>query len=96
MVHVSNGNSNMKDELYSRQPCTTVTPQNKENLDQLIHKNQQITTRELHIELNIDSSDLEMMVAVLEYQKVCNRWVPQVFAQEMKEHSMQACQELLN
>jgi len=38
-------NGNVKDKPCSGQPCTAVTPQNEECLDQLIHVNQQIMTR---------------------------------------------------
>ena len=33
---------------------------------------------------------------MLEYRKVCARWVPRTLTQEHKEHCMQVCQELLN
>lgn len=47
VVHFCIGNSDVKDKPCSGQPHTAVTPQNEEHLDQLIHVNQQITTREL-------------------------------------------------
>jgi len=86
----------VKDKPRSRRPCTAVTPQNEEHLDQLIHVNRRIMTRELCTELNIGFSVLETMVAMLEYCKVCARWVPQVLTQEHKEHCMKVCQDLLN
>ena len=69
---------------------------NEERLDQLIHVNRWITTRELCTELNIGLNALGMMVATLEYRKVCARWVPRMLTQEHKEHPMQVCQDLLN
>ena len=53
-------------------------------------------TRELCTELNISFSALETMVAMLEYHKVCTRWVQQMLTQEHKEHHMQVSQELMN
>jgi len=53
-------------------------------------------TRELCTELNISCNALETMVAMLEYRKVCARWVPRMLTQEHKEHCMQICQDLLN
>ena len=76
VVRFSNGNSDVKDKPCSGWPCTAVTPQNEEHLDQLIRANQWITTRELCTELNIGFNVLEMMMATLEYHKVCTRWVP--------------------
>ena len=32
---------------------------------------------------------------MLEYHKVCVRWVPQMLTRELKEHHMQVCQDLL-
>jgi len=63
VVHSSSGDSDVKDKLCSRWPCTIVTPQNEERLDQLICKNWKITTRELCTELNNGFNVLEIMVA---------------------------------
>ena len=50
--------------------------------------NQQIMTRELRTQLNIGFSELEKMVATLEYCEVCTRKVPQMLTKEQKEHRM--------
>jgi hypothetical protein len=96
VARFSSGDSDVKDKPRSGQPCTAVTPRNEEHLDQLIHMNQRITTRELCTELNIGCNVLEVMMATLEYHKVCTRWVPRMLTQEHKEHRMQVCQDLLN
>jgi hypothetical protein len=77
-------------------PCTSVNPQNEECFDQLISSSRRITTRELCTELNIGFNALEMMFAMLEYCKVCARWVLWMLTQEHKDHLMQVCQDLLN
>ena len=46
--------------------------------------------------LNISFSVLEMMVAMLECNKVCAKGVPQMLTQAKKKHGMEACQDLLN
>ena len=61
---------------------------------QLSHN--EINTRELCTELNIGFNALETMVAMLEYRKVCARWVPRMLIQAHKEYCMQVCQDLLN
>ena len=66
----------MKNKPFSGWPRTAITPQNEEHLNQLIHVKQWIMTGELHRELNIGFSALVMMVATLEYCKICVRWVP--------------------
>jgi hypothetical protein len=76
------GYSDMKGKPCSGQPCTAVTPRTEERLDQLICADWRITTRELCVEVNSSFSVLEMMVATLEYCKVCARWVPRMLTQE--------------
>ena len=49
VVCFSSVNSNVKDKPCSGWPCTAVTPQNEEHLDQLIHTNQWIKTRKLYV-----------------------------------------------
>ena len=73
MVFFSSGNSNVKDKPCFRQPCTALTLQNEEHLDQLICVNWRIMNGELGTELNISFSAFEMMVGMLEYRKVCTR-----------------------
>ena len=75
---------------------TTVTPQNEECLDLLICTNWQITTRGLPIELNIGLNVLKTMMAVLKYDKFCDRCVTRMLTQEEREHFIQVCQDLLN
>jgi len=53
VVCFSSSGSDLKDKPHSGQPCTAVTPRNEEHLDQLIHANWWITTRELCTERNI-------------------------------------------
>ena len=72
--------------------CCTMKP----TASQLVHVNLRITTRELCTELNTGFSDLETMVATLEYYKICTGWVTQMLTQEQKEHCTQAGQDLLN
>jgi len=61
----------MKDKPHSLQLCTSITPQNEEHLNQLIHMNEQMMTRKLYVDFNA----LETVVAMLEYCEVCTSWV---------------------
>jgi len=47
-------------------------------------------------ELNTILNVLETIVAIMEYRKVCSRWVSWLLTLEQKEHCMQLCQDLLN
>ena len=53
-------------------------------------------TREMCTGLNISFSELQMMVAVLEYHKVCARWIPRMLTQKQKEQNLHVCQDVLN
>ena len=71
--------SSVKDEPYfdmTMHSCCTI-----KRRVLIICVNQQITIRELCKELNTGFSVLEVMVVMLEYQKVCARWVPQMLTQ---------------
>jgi len=57
-------NGDVKGKLCCGQPCTAVTPQNEEHLNQLISTNWWSVTRELCMELNISCNMLEMMATV--------------------------------
>jgi transposase len=80
VARFSSGDSDVKDKPRSGRPCKAVTPRNEERLDRFIRANGRITTRELCMELNVGFSELETMVATLEYRKVCVRWVPRKLA----------------
>jgi len=85
VARFSSGDSDVTDKSHAGWPCTAVKSRNEERLDQLIHPNRWITTRELCTELNIGFSALETMVATLEYRKVCAKWFPHMLTQEHKE-----------
>ena len=93
VVWFSSGSSKVPCSGY---PCAAVTPRKEECLNQLIHVNWWITTRELRTKLNISFNALETMVAMLEYHKACSMWIPQMLTQKQKEHCMQVCQDLWN
>jgi len=96
VVHFSSDDSNVKGRPWSRWPCTAVTPQNEECVDQFIYAINSFVTRELCWVLNIRLSALEILVTTLEYCKVCARWVPWMLTLEQEEYCMQVGQELLN
>jgi len=52
--------------------------------------------REEYIELSVSFNVLEMMVATLEYQKVCATWASEMLTQEQRESHLKVCPNLLN
>jgi hypothetical protein len=91
VVRFSSDDSDVRDR-----PRTAVRPLYEESLDQVIRSDRLIMTRELCMELNVGFSALEIMLATLEYHKVCARWVSRMLAQEHKDHRMPVCQDLLD
>ena len=84
VVHFSSGDSDVGDMPSSEWPCRAVTPWNKELISISSPVWTAIIRRELYMELNINFNALEMMVTILEYQKVCTRWVPWMLTQAQK------------
>jgi len=79
LVRFSTGNSDIKDSHVSDTHAhLSHHKQNEECPNQLIRTNWQMTIREPCAELNISFTALKAIVAVLEYIKVCARWVPQM------------------
>jgi hypothetical protein len=76
-------------------PCTAVSSQNEELLNQLVHANRRITSGELCTESIVGFIALDKMLAALGYRKVCARRVPRILTQEHKDHGMRVCQDLL-
>lgn len=87
VVHFSSGDSDVKNKTCSGWPCVADIPQNEKCLDLLIHANPQIATRELCTRLNIGFTALGMMVATLQYYKVCSRWVAQIHEKRKNQYA---------
>ena len=94
MVHFYSGGSDVKDKPCTRWAFTAVTPQKEERLYQFIHVYQPIMTRNLCKKLNISFRVLKMMLAMLNYHRVCTRWVSRMLTQEQKVQHAQVCQDL--
>ncbi|PNF28558.1 hypothetical protein B7P43_G12914 [Cryptotermes secundus] len=77
-VCFNSGESEVHDKPYPGRPCSAATPHNEQYLDQLIHTDWWIMTRELCAWLNISCNALEIMLGKLDYRKVCSRWVPRI------------------
>ncbi|PNF23161.1 hypothetical protein B7P43_G03652 [Cryptotermes secundus] len=73
VVRFNSGESEVHDKPRPGRPCSAATPHNEQRLDQLIHTDQRITTRELHAWLNIGCNALETTFGKLDYRKVCSR-----------------------
>jgi hypothetical protein len=63
----------LNDEPRSGRPTTAVTPALLQRADELIRKNQQITTRKLATELSVSKGNVNNIIDALGYAKVCAR-----------------------
>ncbi|PNF14748.1 hypothetical protein B7P43_G08352 [Cryptotermes secundus] len=70
VVRFNSGESEVHDKPRPGRPCSAATPHNEQRL---IHKDRQITTRELFAQFNIGCNALETMLGKLDYRKVCSR-----------------------
>ena len=84
VVHFIHDNSDVKYKPRSGRPLRSCHTMKQRALQSAISASQWIMTRELCMELNIGFSALETVVVMLEYHKVCTRWVPQMLTQEIQ------------
>jgi hypothetical protein len=56
----------------------------KKKVDESIKDNQQTTQRETAVKLGISQECVGHIIDVLQYQKVCVRWVPHMLMAEME------------
>jgi histone-lysine N-methyltransferase SETMAR len=68
----------------------------KKKFDELIKDNRQIIQREIFVKLGISQECMGHIINVLQYQKVCARWVPYMLTVEMKASRVEICQQLLS
>jgi metal-sulfur cluster biosynthetic enzyme len=74
-------------------PYTAYTP---ETVEHVIRENHLVTTVEVALQLGISHGSADhIMHDVLQYHKVCARWVPRQLTSELKEQHMNACKEHL-
>jgi predicted HTH transcriptional regulator len=65
-------------------------------VDELIKENQWITERGIAAKLGISQEHVNHIIAVLQYQKVCARWVARMLTAGMKASRVEVCQQLLS
>jgi hypothetical protein len=91
-----NGVSSVADAERPGRPHTAYRTDTVENVEEVIRENHRVTTDDVALELcTSHGSARHTMHNVLQYHKVCARWVPRQFTQELKEQPMDACKKLL-
>jgi transposase len=87
---VSDAGSGLKDMPRSGCPCTVVTEENEQRVNQLILQDRCTTMRELRAGVRIGFKALDTILKKLGFRKQCARWVPHMLTGNHKEQRLQA------
>lgn len=77
------GRTDLCDQERSGRPVTATDQFHVGKVDELIKDNRQITQREIAAKLGISQERVGHIIDVLQYRKVCARWVPRMLMPEM-------------
>jgi transposase len=76
--HFKDGNTDIADQPRCCRQRTTATERNEQRVDELIRQDRRITVREIAAQLGVGHHEVQGMMEVLGYWKVCTRWVPRL------------------
>ena len=77
-------------------PISVTRDENQCRVDTMIQENRGIKQRDIALELGISKERVHHIIEMLNYRKVCARWVLRQLTDPMKEHRKTVAQELLN
>ncbi|XP_070617038.1 protein GVQW3-like isoform X1 [Erythrolamprus reginae] len=77
------GRTDLCDQERSGRPVTATDQFHVKRVDELIKDNQQITQREIAAKLGISQERVGHIMDILQYRKVCARWVPRILTPEI-------------
>jgi hypothetical protein len=84
------------DSKRSGRPSSACTPENVDEIDQLIHGDPRITLDELTYETGISHGSVYKIVTVnLQLTSMCSRWIPHALSQDQKHMRIHLAQEWL-
>jgi histone-lysine N-methyltransferase SETMAR len=72
-----------------------VTPEAIAAVEAIAKDNRRVTVHEIAAHLDMSDGSAHHIIHVLQFHKVSARWVPRQLTAELKERSVDACQELL-
>ena len=91
-----NGISSVTDSSRPGQAHQVVTPEVIAAVEAIVNENHHVTVHEIAAHLDMSHGSAHHIVHdVLQYHKVCARWVPRQLTAELKERLVDVCQELL-
>ena len=86
------GSEDVKDDLKSGRPCTSITDTNIEKVWQLVCSDHRLTIRVIADEVGMDKETVHtILVDTLGMQKVCAKMVPRLLTEEQKVQRLNAC-----
>lgn len=89
------GDMGIFDKERPGRPISVTCDENQARVDAMIQGNRRIKQREIALELGISQERVQHIIQLLNYRKICARWVPRQLTDAMKEIRMQTCQNLL-
>jgi len=91
-----NGVSSVKDSPRPDQAHRIVTPEAIAAVDAIVKENHRVTVHKIaaHLDMSHGSAH-HIFHDVLQFHKVCARWVPRQLTAELKERRVDAYQEIL-
>jgi histone-lysine N-methyltransferase SETMAR len=89
------GRAVLCDKQRSGRPLTAADEFHRK-ADELIKDSRWIIQRDIAAKLGISQERVSHMIAVLQYRKICARWVPRMLTAEMKASRVIVCQQLLS
>jgi len=91
-----NSVGSVKDSPRPGQAYQVVTPEAIAAVEAIVKENRRVTVHEIAVHLDMSHGSAHHIVHdVLQFHKVCARWVPHQLTAELKERRVDACQELL-
>jgi transposase len=76
--HFKDGNTDIADQPRCGRPRTAAAERKKQKVNELIRQDGRITVREITEQLGVGHHEVQEMMEILEYRKVCSRWVPRL------------------
>jgi transposase len=85
-----------EDQPRSGRPHTADTPENREKLKKLLYEDNNWTTNDYAIALDVSQYTVHCMLHEMGVKKLSSRWVPHEFNPAQKELRVENCQEQLD
>ena len=90
------GQADLNDKTRSARPVTAFDQLHQDRVEELIRRNRRIKQKEIAVALEISKERVGHIISVLEFRKVCARWVRRMLSNVMKAERVRISRELLD